>query len=62
MYLLVSKHRALEASAHAHEPQLMAVAAVGDELVSQGHFGADRIQVGLGLSGGALPSATRPRV
>lgn len=46
MYLLVSKHRALEASAHAHEPQLMAVAAVGDELVSQGHFGADRIQVG----------------
>ncbi|XP_026313733.1 spectrin beta chain isoform X3 [Hyposmocoma kahamanoa] len=44
VYLLVSKHRALEASAHAHEPQLMAVAAVGDELVSQGHFGADRIQ------------------
>lgn len=56
VYLLISKHRALEASAHAHEPQLMAVAAVGDELVSQGHFGADRIQVGPTLLAGALYS------
>ncbi|XP_050677383.1 spectrin beta chain isoform X1 [Leptidea sinapis] len=44
VYLLISKHKALEADVHAHEPQLMSVAAVGDELVSQGHFGADRIQ------------------
>ncbi|XP_048483411.1 spectrin beta chain isoform X1 [Plutella xylostella] len=44
VYLLISKHKALEADAQAHEPQLMGVAAVGDELVSQGHFGADRIQ------------------
>lgn len=45
MYLLISKHKALEADVQAHEPQLMSVAAVGDELISQGHFGADRIQV-----------------
>ncbi|GBP22289.1 Spectrin beta chain [Eumeta japonica] len=44
VYLLISKHKALEGDVLAHEPQLMAVAAVGDELVSQGHFGADRIQ------------------
>lgn len=45
VYLLISKHKALEADVLAHEPQLMSVAAVGDELISQGHFGADRIQV-----------------
>ncbi|XP_073946334.1 spectrin beta chain isoform X1 [Choristoneura fumiferana] len=44
VYLLISKHKALEADVAAHEPQLMSVAGVGDELVSQGHFGADRIQ------------------
>ncbi|XP_037873168.2 spectrin beta chain isoform X9 [Bombyx mori] len=44
VYLLISKHKALEADVLAHEPQLMSVAAVGDELISQGHFGADRIQ------------------
>nr|XP_034832695.1 spectrin beta chain isoform X2 [Maniola hyperantus] len=44
VYLLISKHKALEADVEAHEPQLMRVAAVGDELISQGHFGADRIQ------------------
>ncbi|XP_050549982.1 spectrin beta chain isoform X5 [Spodoptera frugiperda] len=44
VYLLISKHKALEADVQAHEPQLMSVAAVGDELISQGHFGADRIQ------------------
>ncbi|CAB3255875.1 unnamed protein product [Arctia plantaginis] len=44
VYLLISKHKALEADVLAHEVQLMGVAAVGDELISQGHFGADRIQ------------------
>ncbi|KPI92466.1 Spectrin beta chain [Papilio xuthus] len=44
VYLLISKHKALQADVSAHETQLMSVAAVGDELVSQGHFGADRIQ------------------
>ncbi|KPJ12141.1 Spectrin beta chain, brain 1 [Papilio machaon] len=44
LYLLISKHKALQADVSAHEAQLMSVAAVGDELVSQGHFGADRIQ------------------
>ena len=47
VYLLISKHKALEADVQAHELQLMNVAAVGDELISQGHFGADRIQVRL---------------
>lgn len=47
VYLLISKHKALEGDVLAHEPQLMSVAAVGDELISQGHFGADRIQVKL---------------
>ncbi|CAG5014978.1 unnamed protein product [Parnassius apollo] len=44
VYLLIPKHKALEADVQAHEPQLMSVAAVGVELISQGHFGADRIQ------------------
>ncbi|XP_062554879.1 spectrin beta chain isoform X1 [Armigeres subalbatus] len=41
--LLLSKHRALEKEINSHEPQLMSVSTVGDELVRQGHFGADRI-------------------
>ncbi|KOB75298.1 Uncharacterized protein OBRU01_07805 [Operophtera brumata] len=40
----IVSHKALEADVSAHEPQLMSVAAVGDELISQGHFGADKIQ------------------
>lgn len=42
--LLLSKHKALESEIHSHDPQLMAVVAVGDELVRQGHFGADQIK------------------
>ncbi|KMQ98255.1 spectrin beta chain isoform x6 [Lasius niger] len=42
--LLLSKHKALENEIQSHEPQLMSVAAVGDELVRQQHFGSDRIQ------------------
>ncbi|XP_043588838.1 spectrin beta chain isoform X3 [Bombus pyrosoma] len=42
--LLLSKHKALENEIQSHEPQLMSVAAVGDELVRQKHFGSDRIQ------------------
>ncbi|XP_046599297.1 spectrin beta chain isoform X3 [Neodiprion lecontei] len=42
--LLLSKHKALENEIQSHEPQLMSVAAVGDELISQHHFGSDRIK------------------
>ncbi|XP_046383490.1 spectrin beta chain isoform X6 [Ischnura elegans] len=42
--LLLSKHKALENEISSHESQLMSVVAVGDELVQQGHFGADRIR------------------
>ncbi|XP_017882681.1 spectrin beta chain isoform X5 [Ceratina calcarata] len=42
--LLLSKHKALENEIQSHEPQLMSVAAAGDELVRQKHFGSDRIQ------------------
>ncbi|CAH0387321.1 unnamed protein product [Bemisia tabaci] len=42
--LLLSKHKALETEIQSHEPQLMSVVSVGDELVRQGHFGAERIQ------------------
>lgn len=42
--LLLSKHKALEDEIQSHEPQLMSVIAVGDELVNQQHFGADRIR------------------
>lgn len=45
VYLLVGKHNALLGEVKAHEPQLMAVAGVGDELIRDGHFGSDRIQV-----------------
>ena len=36
--------QALEKEISSHEPQLSAVTAIGDELVRQKHFGADRIQ------------------
>jgi spectrin beta len=42
--LLLSKHKALENEISSHEGQLVGVMEVGDELVRQGHFGADRIQ------------------
>lgn len=42
--LLLSKHRALEQEIHSHDSQLMSVVGVGDELVVQGHFGADQIK------------------
>lgn len=41
---LLLKHKALESEIHAHDPQLMSVVSVGDDLVRQGHFGADRIK------------------
>uniref|UniRef100_A0A0K8SEL8 Spectrin beta chain n=2 Tax=Lygus hesperus TaxID=30085 RepID=A0A0K8SEL8_LYGHE len=42
--LLLSKHKALENEIQLHEPQLASVVAVGEDLVRQGHFGAERIQ------------------
>ena len=42
--LLLSKHKALENEIGSHEPQLMSVVQVGEELVKQNHFGAKRIQ------------------
>ncbi|PSN56235.1 Spectrin beta chain [Blattella germanica] len=45
--LLLSKHKALENEIGSHEPQLMSVVAVGDDLVQHQHFGADRIQARL---------------
>lgn len=33
----------MESEIQTHEPQLMSVVAVGNELVQQKHFGADRI-------------------
>uniref|UniRef100_A0A336LM29 Spectrin beta chain n=1 Tax=Culicoides sonorensis TaxID=179676 RepID=A0A336LM29_CULSO len=44
IHLLLSKHKALESEIHSHDPQLMSVVAIGDDLVRQGHFGADRIK------------------
>lgn len=42
--LLLSKHKALENEIKSHDPQLMSVVAIGDELVRQEHFGSDRIK------------------
>lgn len=42
--LLLSKHKALESEIHSHDPQLMSVVSIGDELVRQEHFGSDRIK------------------
>jgi len=42
--LLLSKHKALENEIGSHEGQLVSVMEVGDELVRQEHFGADRIR------------------
>lgn len=42
--LLLSKHKALESEIQSHDAQLQSVAKIGDELISEGHFGADRIK------------------
>uniref|UniRef100_A0A1A9URJ1 Spectrin beta chain n=1 Tax=Glossina austeni TaxID=7395 RepID=A0A1A9URJ1_GLOAU len=42
--LLLSKHKALESEINSHDPQLQNVAKVGAELITEGHFGADRIK------------------
>lgn len=42
--LLLSKHKALESEIQSHDPQLQTVAKIGDELISEEHFGADRIK------------------
>lgn len=42
--LLLSKHKALESEIQSHDGQLQSVAKVGDELISEGHFGAERIK------------------
>lgn len=42
--LLLSKHKALESEIQSHDVQLQSVAKIGDELISEGHFGADRIK------------------
>ncbi|EDW36624.1 GL15987 [Drosophila persimilis] len=42
--LLMSKHKALESEITSHDPQLQNVAKVGAELITEGHFGADRIK------------------
>lgn len=44
IHLLLSKHKALESEIQSHDAQLQSVAKVGDELISEGHFGADRIK------------------
>lgn len=44
VHLLLSKHKALESEIQSHDGQLQSVAKVGDELISEGHFGADRIK------------------
>ncbi|XP_055307281.1 spectrin beta chain isoform X2 [Sitodiplosis mosellana] len=42
--LLLSKHKALESEIQSHDAQLQSVARVGDELISEGHFGSERIK------------------
>ncbi|KAL5276086.1 SPTBN1 family protein [Megaselia abdita] len=42
--LLLSKHKALESEITSHDPQLQNVAKIGAELITEGHFGADRIK------------------
>lgn len=44
VHLLLSKHKALEAEIHSHEPQLMSVASVGSDLIEQQQFGAEKVQ------------------
>ena len=42
--IIVFLLQALENEIGSHEPQLMSVVAVGDDLVQRKHFGADRIK------------------
>lgn len=42
--LLLSTHKAFESEIHSHDPQLMAVVAVGDDLINQNHFASDQIK------------------
>ncbi|XP_070506050.1 spectrin beta chain isoform X5 [Chironomus tepperi] len=44
IHLLLTKHKALESEIHSHDPQLMSVVAVGDELINQGHFASDQVK------------------
>ncbi|XP_052133456.1 spectrin beta chain [Frankliniella occidentalis] len=44
IHLLLTKHKALESEISSHEPQLVSVMAVGEELVRQEHFGKKRIE------------------
>ncbi|XP_065331438.1 spectrin beta chain isoform X2 [Cloeon dipterum] len=53
IHLLLSKHKALENEVNSHEHQLQGVVQTGDELVRQGHFGADRVQERLDELGAA---------
>nr|XP_045601233.1 spectrin beta chain-like isoform X2 [Procambarus clarkii] len=42
--LLLTKHKTVEEELLSHEPQIMAVVKVGEELIVQQHFGSDKIQ------------------
>ncbi|KAK8720528.1 hypothetical protein OTU49_013268 [Cherax quadricarinatus] len=42
--LLLTKHKTVEEELLSHEPQIMAVVKVGEELIIQQHFGSDKIQ------------------
>ncbi|XP_050732395.1 spectrin beta chain-like isoform X2 [Eriocheir sinensis] len=42
--LLLTKHKTVEEELLSHEPQLMAVVKIGEELIAQQHFGSDKIQ------------------
>ncbi|XP_042238845.1 spectrin beta chain-like isoform X1 [Homarus americanus] len=42
--LLLTKHKTVEEELLSHEPQVMAVVKVGEELIAQQHFGSDKIQ------------------
>uniref|UniRef100_A0A4D5R949 Spectrin beta chain n=1 Tax=Scolopendra viridis TaxID=118503 RepID=A0A4D5R949_SCOVI len=44
VHLLLSKHKAMEDELQGHEQQLHSVLKIGDDLISQRHFGADKIQ------------------
>ncbi len=44
IHLLLSKHKSLETEIKAHETTLKMSIAQGQELIDQGHFGADKVQ------------------
>ena len=47
VHLLLSKQKALEAEINSHEPQLQSVVSVGQDLIDQQQFGADKVQTRL---------------